>query len=117
MERILGIGGLFIRSANPEALTAWYRDNLGVGTDPASPWQQEAGSTVFAAFETSSDYFGDLSQRVMLNFRVADLDAMLEQLRASGARVDPRVEHMDGVGRFGWVSDPDGNRIELWQAA
>lgn len=116
MERILGIGGVFLRSNEPETLIAWYRDNLGIDTDPASPWQQQAGPTIFAAFDASSDYFGARTQQVMLNFRVADLDAMLEQLRTRGADVDAHVESMDGVGRFGWVTDPDGNRIELWQA-
>jgi predicted enzyme related to lactoylglutathione lyase len=115
MERVLGLGGVFLRSNNPEALTAWYRDNLGVGTDPATPWQQQAGPTIFASFDVDTDYFGARSQQVMLNFRVMNLDAMLEQLRAGGAEVDPHVEAMDGVGLFGWVADPDGNRIELWQ--
>ena len=117
MERVLGIGGVFLRSSDPDALSAWYRDNLGIGTDPSDPWQQLAGPTILATFDRASDYFGSSSQQVMLNFRVADLDAMLEQLRSAGAEVDPRTETMDGVGRFGWVVDPDGNRIELWQEA
>jgi predicted enzyme related to lactoylglutathione lyase len=116
MERVLGIGGVFIRSADPNALAAWYRENLGVDIDPTSPWQQQAGPTVFAMFDVSSDYLGARTQQVMLNFRVADLDAMLEQLLALGADVDPHTENMDGVGRFGWVTDPDGNRVELWHA-
>lgn len=117
MERVLGVGGVFLRSTDPDALTAWYRDNLGIDTDPDSPWQQQSGPTIVAAFGASTDYFGSLTQQVMLNFRVADLDAMLEQLRASGAAVDAHIEQMDGVGRFGWVADPEGNRIELWQPA
>jgi predicted enzyme related to lactoylglutathione lyase len=71
--------------------------------------------TVFATFEAETDYFGARSQQTMLNFRVRDLDAMLGQLRAKGANVDEKTQEMEGVGRFGWVSDPEGNRIELWQ--
>ena len=117
MERVLGIGGYFVRSADPGALTAWYRDQLGIGTDPEQPWQQAAGPTVFSGFDADTDYFGSARQQVMLNFRVRDLDAMLAQLRAAGATVSDDVQDMDGVGRFGWVTDPDGNRVELWQPA
>lgn len=117
MERVTGIGGVFLRSADPDALGAWYRDHLGIGLDPDEPWQQEAGPTVFAWFAADTDYFGSPRQQVMLNFRVRDLDAMLAQLRAAGADVSDDVQDMDGVGRFGWVTDPDGNRVELWQPA
>ena len=117
MERVLGIGGHFMRAADPEALSAWYRDCLGLDTDQHGLWSQEAGPTVFAAFESGTDYFGAPTQQVMLNFRVRDLDAMLAQLRARGADVADEVQEMEGVGRFGWVSDPAGNRVELWQPA
>ena len=92
-----------MRAADPEALSAWYRDGL---------WQQEAGPTVFATFESETDYFGSRDQQMMLNFRVRDLDAMLAQLRSKGADVDDEPQDMEGVGRFGWVTDPEGNRIE-----
>jgi predicted enzyme related to lactoylglutathione lyase len=72
---------------------------------------------VFATFDSETDYFGSRTQRTMLNFRVGDLDAMLAQLRARGADVAEEIQTMDGVGRFGWVTDPEGNRIELWQPA
>ncbi|MFB6889859.1 VOC family protein [Kitasatospora sp. NPDC056327] len=117
MERVLGIGGLFLRAADPAALRAWYRDRLGLDPDEHGPWQQEAGPTVFAAFDADTDYFGSRAQQVMLNFRVRDLDAMLAQLRAGGADVAEETEDMPGVGRFGWVTDPEGRRIELWQPA
>ena len=116
MEHVLGIGGYFLRAADPEALSAWYRDCLGLAVDPNGLWQPEAGPTVFAAFEAGTDYFGSRTQQTMINFRVSDLDAMLAQLRAKGADVAAETQDMDGVGRFGWVTDPDGNRIELWQA-
>ncbi|MEU5249448.1 VOC family protein [Streptomyces asoensis] len=87
MERVLGIGGYFLRAADPVALSAWYRDCLGLEADEHGLWRQEPGPTVFAAFESDTDYFGSRSQRTMLNFRVRDLDAMLAQLRAAGAEV------------------------------
>ncbi|MGW3108792.1 VOC family protein [Streptomyces sp. NPDC001100] len=117
MERVLGIGGHFMRAGDPAALSAWYRDCLGLDADEQGLWEQEAGPTVFAAFPADTDYFGSRTQQTMLNFRVRDLDAMLAQLRAKGAEVDVETQEMDGVGRFGWVTDPEGNRIELWQPA
>jgi predicted enzyme related to lactoylglutathione lyase len=117
MERVLGIGGYFIRAADPAALAAWYRDSLGLDLDEHGLWRPEAGPTVFATFESGTDYFGSRDQRTMLNFRVRDLDAMLAQLRAQGTEAAEEPQDMDGVGRFGWVTDPEGNRIELWQPA
>jgi predicted enzyme related to lactoylglutathione lyase len=117
VERVLGIGGHFLRAADPVALGAWYREALGLDADEHGQWAQAPGPTVFATFESDTDYFGSRSQQTMLNFRVRDLDAMLAQLRSHGADVADEVEEMDGVGRFGWVTDPDGNRIELWQPA
>ncbi|ANP74326.1 VOC family protein [Cryobacterium arcticum] len=117
MERVLGIGGYFLRAADPMALSAWYRECLGLDVDANGLWSQAAGPTVFATFDADSDYFGSRTQQTMLNFRVNDLDAMLAQLRAAGADVAEDIQDMDGVGRFGWVTDPEGNRIELWQPA
>jgi predicted enzyme related to lactoylglutathione lyase len=115
MERVLGIGGYFLRAADPAALIAWYRDSLGLDVDEHGLWQPHAGVTVFATFETDTDYFGSPDQQTMLNFRVRDLDAMLAQLASLGADVVQETQDMDAVGRFGWVIDPEGNRIELWQ--
>ncbi|WP_256795241.1 VOC family protein [Terrabacter sp. Ter38] len=115
MERVLGIGGYFLRSADPAALTTWYREVLGLDVDGNGLWLQEAGPTVFAAFPADTDYLGARTQQVMLNVRVGDLDALLAQLRAAGAEVDAESQDLAGVGRFGWVTDPEGNRIELWQ--
>lgn len=117
MERVLGIGGYFMRAADPVALGAWYRDCLGLDADENGLWRQQAGPTVFATFESETDYFGSRAQQTMVNFRVRDLDAMLAQLRAKGADVAEETQDMEGVGRFGWVTDPEGNRIELWQPA
>jgi predicted enzyme related to lactoylglutathione lyase len=117
MERVLGIGGHFLRASDPVALSAWYRDCLGLDIDANGLWRQEPGPTVFAAFDSETDYFGSRTQQTMLNFRVRDLDAMLTQLRAAGADIAEETQEADGIGRFAWVTDPEGNRIELWQAA
>jgi predicted enzyme related to lactoylglutathione lyase len=117
MERVVGIGGYFLRAADPAALAAWYRDFLGLDADDNGVWRQGEGLTVFATFESGTDYFGSHTQQTMLNFRVRDLDAMLTQLRNRGAVVDDETQAMEGVGRFGWVTDPEGNRVELWQPA
>ena len=115
LERVLGIGGHFIRAADPAALSAWYRDALGLDAAENGLWRQEAGPTVFATFESETDYFGSRTQQTMLNFRVRDLDAMIAQLRANGADVAEETQEMDGVGRFGWVTDPAGNLVGLWR--
>jgi predicted enzyme related to lactoylglutathione lyase len=119
MQRANGIGGLFFRARDPERLMAWYRDMLGVETMSPSGeggvWQQQAGPTVFSPMVHDTDYFGRPEQQHMVNFRVDDLDAMLAQLRDAGAEVDEKTDEMEGIGRFGWVTDPEGNRIELWQ--
>jgi predicted enzyme related to lactoylglutathione lyase len=103
-------------------MTAWNvcLESVGTSCGPRTrrpSAREEAGPTVFAAFESETDYFGSRAQQTMLNFRVGDLDAMLAQLRAKGADVADEMQDMDGVGRFGWVTDPEGNRIELWQPA
>jgi len=113
----VGIGGYFLRAADPVALGAWYRECLGLDADDNGVWQQEPGLTVFATFDSDTEYFGARTQQTMLNFRVSDLNAMLAQLRSKGADVAEETQEMEGVGRFGWVTDPEGNRIELWQSA
>jgi predicted enzyme related to lactoylglutathione lyase len=99
MERALGVGGYFMRAADPAALNAWYHDCLGLDADKNGWWRQEAGVTVFGTFESETDYFGSRAQLTMLNFRVRDLDAMLTQLRAKGADVAKETQDMEGAGR------------------
>ena len=113
MEGVCGLGGVFIRADDPNGLRQWYGDVLGVVDPPEGVWRQEAGPTVFAAFPRDNDHF-PLDQHVMLNFRVADLGAMLQRLRSAGVAV-LREEDQAGVGSFAWVTDPEGNRVELWQ--
>lgn len=118
MERVTGIGGVFFRSKEPAALGRWYTETLGVDAytdEQGLVWWQDAGPTVVTPFPLDTDYFGRREQATMLNFRVNDLDAMREQLRAAGAEVDEKTEVMEGIGRFGWATDPEGNRFELWE--
>ncbi|HET7900110.1 MAG TPA: VOC family protein [Candidatus Nanopelagicales bacterium] len=115
MERVTGIGGLFFRAQDPEALAAWYERALGIPSMSTQwSWHQDAGPTVFAPFPRDTDYFGRTDQQVMLNYRVDDLDAMLDQLRAAGADVEDEIAEAD-FGRFAHATDPEGNRFELWQ--
>ena len=110
--RITGIGGVFFRADDREALATWYRDTLGLPvTDSATA---KLGGTVWAAFARDTPYFGPTSQELMINYRVDDLDAALSSLRAAGAFVSSHVEE-DSYGRFGWAVDPEGNRFELWE--
>lgn len=115
MERVTGIGGLFFRAHDPDALAAWYAAALGIPSSASGTvWEQAAGPTVFAPFPADTDYFGRDDQQTMLNFRVSDLDAMLAQLRAASASVDDEVVE-ESYGRFAHASDPEGHRFELWQ--
>jgi predicted enzyme related to lactoylglutathione lyase len=115
-EAVQGIGGVFFRTTDPDALRAWYAEHLGIEMeDYGTTFTAAAGDqTVWAPFPADTDYFGRRDQQLMVNFRVRDLDAMLEQLRSAGVVVDARVEAHE-YGRFGWATDPDGNRFELWQ--
>ena len=117
MEKVEGIGGVFFRAEDPETLARWYSEHLGVdnGLDEgASTWQQEAGPTILAPFSRDTEYFGRREQQFMVNFRVCDLDAMLSQLRAGGVEVISEEEE-EGAGRFAFIEDPEGNRVQLWE--
>jgi glyoxylase I family protein len=111
--RVTGIGGLFFRSRDPEALAGWYQEHFGINTVESGPWPQEAGPTVFAPFPADTGYFGRPDQQSMVNFRVENLAALVEKLAAAGVRVDP-TESVE-YGHFAWVYDPEDNKIELWE--
>ena len=121
---VLGIGGLFFRARDPDALNAWYREHLGVGagcnsTGEGEPnewyWQTGGGPTVFAPFKADTDYF-EADKAFMINLRVSGLDAILETLRAAGIEITTKPEWDDpDVGRFARVHDPEGNPLELWE--
>jgi glyoxylase I family protein len=118
VERVTGIGGLFFRSQDPAGLAAWYEQHLGITPVPLTygekSWHQEAGPTVFAAFDQETDHFGRPEQQWMVNFRVRDLDAMVRQLRGAGLAVEIDAEEYPN-GRFARVYDPEGNPVELWE--
>ena len=119
MERVKGVGGIFFRARDKERLLAWYRDNLGIATEDwggaVFAWKDfNDGMTVWSPFEHDTTYFSPGTASFMINFIVSDLDAMLAQLRSAGAEVEDKVEESE-YGRFGWVIDPEGNKIELWQ--
>jgi len=118
MEKISGIGGIFLRARDPHKLAAWYQQYLGVSIDAGQTYgclvAKADDMTVWSTFSQDTDYFGNRQQQCMVNYRVSDLDAMLAQLRAGGAVVDDKVQDED-YGRFGWATDPEGNRFELWQ--
>ena len=146
MKRVTGIGGVFFKARDPEALRAWYREHLGLdiqdwgGTSfraPTAPNRHatrdgpgggaettaaadsatDAASedvTVWSIFPASSTYFDPSKAPFMINYRVPDLAALLAALRAEGCVVDERTETSE-FGSFGWVMDPEGNRIELWE--
>jgi len=117
-HRVSGIGGLFFRSRDPDALQRWYEQRLGVLAVPKSydgdVWIQEAGETVFAPFELDSEMIGPPEHTWMVNFRVADLDAIVAQLRAAGEEVTVDPERYPN-GLFAELRDPEGNGIQLWQ--
>ena len=118
MEKVTGIGGIFFKARDPEKMAAWYRDQLGIRAEDGHAdfaWREkdrpeEMGRTVWSIFPADTDYFGSA---VMINYRVSNLDQMLEQLRQSGVTVE-KVEDFD-YGRFAWITDPEGNRVELWE--
>ncbi|HJU08538.1 MAG TPA: VOC family protein [Rhodanobacteraceae bacterium] len=118
MSKVIGIGGIFFKARDPEALRAWYAKHLGMPVnDYGATFEEDAsrpGVTLWAPFKQDSNYFAPSSREFMLNLRVDDLDALLAKLRADGVEVDANV-HEDDNGRFGWIMDPEGTRIELWQ--
>ena len=118
MTEVTGVGGVFLRAADPEKLYAWYEKNLGLKRtkDGAFAFFSEGPRemTVLAFFPRDTTYFGPGRQEAMLNLRVDDLDAVLEKLRAAGVEIDPKREDHE-YGRFAWCNDPEGNRVELWQ--
>jgi len=122
MKRVTGIGGIFFKARDPKALSEWYRQHLGLGVEDwggvVFRWADEnpscTGTTVWNPFPADTDYFAPSQASFMVNFRVADLHALLAVLRDEGCHVQKRVEESE-YGKFGWVMDPEGNKLELWE--
>lgn len=120
MKKVTGIGGIFFKAKDRANMMAWYEKNLGIAADPnwgaAFEWRekddpQKEGQTAWSVFKEESKHF---EGPFMVNYRVDDLDALLKALEAEGVRIDPKRESAD-YGKFAWIYDPEGNRIELWE--
>lgn len=123
MKRVTGIGGIFFKAKDPIELREWYKKHLGIDVQEwggaVFAWADEAGnptrgSTVWSVFAADSDYFAPGTASFMVNYRVADLAALLEALRQEGCQVIEKMQASE-FGKFGWVVDPEGNKVELWQ--
>lgn len=126
MARVTGVGGVFLRSKDPQKLIAWYAAHLGVRLNAygsaSFEWTDEVppgtGITAWSVFPLATEYFGEETtlgqQQTMINYRVDDLDGLLDKLSAAGIWIDPKRGDYD-YGRFAWVRDCDGNRVELWE--
>jgi len=122
--RVLGIGGIFFKAADQAKTRAWYAKHLGLvdsGHGVMLPWRQHDDPqkehvTVWSTFPSNTDYFGPGQATYMVNYIVDGLDAMLERLQEQGVRIDPNRMN-EPYGRFAWIYDSDGNKIELWEPA
>ena len=123
MKRVTGIGGIFFKAKDPVALRAWYQEHLGVDVQEwggaAFRWldaegKPAGGTTVWSVAGMDNDYFAPSTANFMVNYRVADLHALLAALRAEGCNVLEKVDEQE-YGKFGWVVDPEGNKVELWE--
>lgn len=123
MKRVTGIGGIFFRAKDPKALQAWYKQHLGIDVQDwggtAFTWTDEkgkpvGGTTVWAIKRDDDDYFAPGKTSFMVNYRVADLHALLKTLKEEGCNVVDKSDDSE-FGKFGWVIDPEGNKIELWE--
>lgn len=123
MRRVIGLGGVFFKANDPKNLYAWYERHLGIEKKPGIgvtfPWRRADDPssetvTTWAIFPSDTKYFEPGKSSCMFNYQVEDLDGLLEALRAEGVTIDPKREDYD-FGRFAWIVDPEGNRIELWE--
>jgi predicted enzyme related to lactoylglutathione lyase len=123
LKRVTGIGGIFFKATDPDKLRNWYRAHLGIECEkeggaifkwrkPDDPNAERC--TVWAPFPENTDHFVPSNKPFMINFQVENLDEVLAQLKREGVKVDPKMENYDH-GKFGWIMDPEGNQVELWQ--
>ena len=123
MKRVTGIGGVFFKSSDPKALGAWYKTHLGLDVQPwggaSLDWtgpdhSDGVGTTAWCLFKADTDHFAPSTAPFMVNYRVADLHALLAVLRDEGVHVEDKVDESE-YGKFGWIVDPEGNKMELWE--
>lgn len=122
MRRVTGVGGIFFKAKDPQALAQWYRKHLGMNVEDwggvVFRWSEDSspgtGTTIWSPFPSDADYFAPGAASFMVNFRVADLRGLLEVLRAEGCDVQDAIQESE-LGKFGWVLDPEGNKVELWE--
>ena len=124
MKRVTGLGGIFFKAKNPAKLGAWYKKHLGLPVEEwggaSFPWRDakkpaRKGATIWSPFEAKTKYFGSSKQVLMVNYRVANLQRVLAQLKKEGVWIDPKSGEGSEFGKFGWIKDAEGNRVELWQ--
>ena len=122
MKRVTGLGGIFFKCKDPEAMKKWYRDHLGIQSDkyggvfrwrkPQAP--DKTGYTSWSPFKEDTKYFDPSQKEFMFNYRVENLEKLLELLKEEGVTVVGEIETYE-YGKFGWIMDPEGNKIELWE--
>ena len=125
MKRVTGIGGIFFKANDPGKLSDWYRVHLGIECEKDNgaifKWRKADDPnaeryTVWSPFPADTDYFAPSTKPFMINLQVENLDEVLTQLKSEGVDVDPKVESCE-FGKFAWIMDPEGNRVELWEPA
>lgn len=120
LKRVTGIGGFFFKCEDPNAVKEWYKNHLGLPTDQYGWtfwWKDETGnecSTQWSPFDSKSNYFAPSEKQFMMNFRVDDLEALLKVLNEEGVTIVGEMQVYE-YGKFGWILDPEGNKIELWE--
>ena len=121
-KRVTGIGGIFFKSNDQEKLKDWYRDHLGIDSDQYGftfKWRnyedtEEPGTTVWSPFPKDTDYYNPSTKDYMINYRVEDLEGLIDVLKKEGVEVIGEIEVYE-YGKFGWIMDPEGRKIELWE--
>jgi len=123
MKRVTGIGGIFFNAREPATLRAWYRTHLGIDVQPwggaAFDWtdadgKPTGGTTAWTIGDAAKSQFAPSAASFMVNYRVADLHALIAALKAEGCNVLDKIDESE-YGKFGWVIDPEGNKVELWE--
>lgn len=122
MKRVKGIGGVFFKARDPEKIKEWYKTHLGIQSDQYGgmfQWRpfnhpERTGCTVWSPFKEDTDYFNPGDKPYMFNYRVQDLEKLLETLKQEGVEIVGKMESFE-YGKFAWIMDPEGTKIELWE--